>query len=226
MNISFDAPVPLQAEPLESSAETLIFSVQYESADHLQARVLYFPQTMLSWRFRIYGILFFGVITFMVAGDRLRGSAALLAMALFALAIPVMFILEWIPFIWLRWRLWFLSRFTLEWWIAQYHKSVHDVPQVATVVRKICGRDPDELLKQVEALGPHEFRFDDWGGYYITSTTRVGLAWAEYCRVLENERVFLLVYGRGWYWNIPKRALTFLGGPDVFRNFLQRRIKK
>jgi hypothetical protein len=53
---------------------------------------------------------------------------------------------------------------------------------------------------------PYELAFDDAGIHFKTPTIDSQLAWATYTRVLEDERVWLLVYGPRMYTVLPKRA--------------------
>jgi hypothetical protein len=53
-----------------------------------------------------------------------------------------------------------------------------------------------------------ETTFDDEGVRARTSTDELHRSWAAYTTLLESERLFLLVYGKGLYGTIPKRAFA------------------
>lgn len=50
--------------------------------------------------------------------------------------------------------------------------------------------------------------FDDSGIHFCTASIDSKLAWSQYTRILEDKRVWLLVYGPRMYTVLPKRAFT------------------
>jgi hypothetical protein len=73
---------------------------------------------------------------------------------------------------------------------------------------------------------PSEVTFDEAGVHARTRTYDVKRSWAAYSTVLESDRLFLLVYGKGVYATIPKRAFSSEPQIQAFREMLQRRIGK
>jgi hypothetical protein len=71
-----------------------------------------------------------------------------------------------------------------------------------------------------------EVTFDEAGVHARTSTYDAKRPWAAYSSVLESNRLFLLVYGKGLYATIPKRAFSDDKQIQVFRDMLQRKIGK
>ena len=70
---------------------------------------------------------------------------------------------------------------------------------------------------------PYELAFDDEGIRFRTPTIDSHLAWATYSRVLEDERVWLLVYGSRMYTVVPKRAFDD-EGRRTFRDLVSRHV--
>jgi hypothetical protein len=73
---------------------------------------------------------------------------------------------------------------------------------------------------------PLEVTFDQVGVRAKTSTYDMQRLWMAYSTVLESKRLFLLVYGKGVYATIPKRAFSGEAQISVFREMLKRRIGK
>jgi hypothetical protein len=69
-----------------------------------------------------------------------------------------------------------------------------------------------------------EVTFDEYGVHAKTSTYDMKRLWTAYSRVLESDRLFLLIYGKGVYATIPKRAFSDERQLLVFRELLNRRI--
>jgi hypothetical protein len=72
---------------------------------------------------------------------------------------------------------------------------------------------------------PYELGFDDEGIRFRTPTIDSRLAWATYTRVLEDDRVWLLVYGPRMYTVLPKRAFD-AGSLQAFRELVTRHVGK
>jgi len=70
---------------------------------------------------------------------------------------------------------------------------------------------------------PYELAFGESGIRFKTPTIDSTLAWATYYQVLEDERVFLLVYAPRMYTVVPKRAFT-VDQERTFRALLLRHI--
>ena len=71
--------------------------------------------------------------------------------------------------------------------------------------------------------GPYELVFSDEGIRFRSGTIDSKLAWSTYQRVLEDGRMWLLVYGPRMYTVLPKRAFT----PEseaAFRALLTRHL--
>jgi YcxB-like protein len=61
----------------------------------------------------------------------------------------------------------------------------------------------------------YDFSFDDDGIHFLTNSIDARIKWDQYTDVLENDRLWLLVYGHRLYSVIPKRA--FADSTDVIR---------
>lgn len=70
----------------------------------------------------------------------------------------------------------------------------------------------------------YEVEFSDSGIRFKTENIDSTIAWDHYSQLLENERVFLLVYGRHMYSVIPKRAFSSQGDMAEFREMVGRHI--
>jgi hypothetical protein len=68
--------------------------------------------------------------------------------------------------------------------------------------------------------------FDAEGVHSKTGTSDRKRLWTAYSRVLESERLFLLVYGKGLYGTIPKRAFLDESQVRTFREMLRLKIGK
>lgn len=71
----------------------------------------------------------------------------------------------------------------------------------------------------------YELTFEDAGIHFRTPTIDSKLAWATYDRVLENERVWLLVYGPRMYTVLPKRAFD-VEAARTFVTLVQKHIRE
>ncbi len=70
----------------------------------------------------------------------------------------------------------------------------------------------------------YEVEFSESGVRFRTDSIDSKIAWDHYSQLLENERVFLLVYGRHMYSVIPKRAFSSEGDMAGFREMVRRHI--
>jgi len=70
---------------------------------------------------------------------------------------------------------------------------------------------------------PYDLTFDDDGIRFRTPTIDSRLRWETYSRVLEDERVWLLVYGPRMYTVLPKRAFDE-AGQRTFRELVSRHV--
>ncbi len=70
----------------------------------------------------------------------------------------------------------------------------------------------------------YEIEFGDKGIHFKTPTIDSEIAWSHYSKVVETDRVFLLVYGRSMYSVIPKRAFSGTEEVDAFRSMVNHRI--
>jgi Ca2+/Na+ antiporter len=59
---------------------------------------------------------------------------------------------------------------------------------------------------------------------FHTSQVDSRLSWSLYTRVLENERFYVLVYGKGMISVIPKRAFITTNQEMMFRNLVRRKL--
>jgi hypothetical protein len=66
--------------------------------------------------------------------------------------------------------------------------------------------------------------FADEGIRFQTAQIDSRLGWGLYTRVLENERFYVLVYGKGMISVIPKRAFTGSDQETIFRTLLRRKL--
>jgi hypothetical protein len=73
---------------------------------------------------------------------------------------------------------------------------------------------------------PSEVTFDEAGVHAKTNTYDAKRLWTAYFSVLESKRLFLLVYGKGVYATIPKRAFSGEEQIRAFREMLERKIGK
>ncbi len=70
----------------------------------------------------------------------------------------------------------------------------------------------------------YEIRFSDEGIHFKTSTIDSRLAWSHYQRLMETDRVFLLIYGPSMYSIIPKRVFGGTEEMHGFRSLVERKI--
>lgn len=70
----------------------------------------------------------------------------------------------------------------------------------------------------------YRLEFDDTGLRFKTATVDSKLAWNHFNRVIESDKVFLLIYGKMMYSVIPKRAFASEAEIDDFRQLLNRNI--
>ncbi|HEX8774760.1 MAG TPA: YcxB family protein [Pyrinomonadaceae bacterium] len=66
--------------------------------------------------------------------------------------------------------------------------------------------------------------FTEEGIRFRTEQIDSRLNWSLYSRVIENDRFYVLVYGKGMMSVIPKRAFTAYDQEMVFRNMLRRKF--
>ena len=66
--------------------------------------------------------------------------------------------------------------------------------------------------------------FTDEGIHLTTEHVDSRLSWSLYSSVLENERFYVLVYGKGMISAIPKRAFTAAHQEEAFRQLLRRKL--
>jgi hypothetical protein len=66
--------------------------------------------------------------------------------------------------------------------------------------------------------------FDVDGIHFRTPTIDARLKWETYSEMLENEKVFLLIYGKRMYSVIPKRAFQDGAESDRFRALVEQRL--
>lgn len=66
--------------------------------------------------------------------------------------------------------------------------------------------------------------FSEQGLHFRTSTVDSRLAWSYYRRLLESDRVFLLVYGKGMYSTIPKSAFKDADEIGRFRRLVTEKL--
>jgi len=64
--------------------------------------------------------------------------------------------------------------------------------------------------------------FDDSGIHFTTPTIDSHIEWSHYNRVVESDRVFILIYGKPMYTTIPKSAFANADEIGEFRELLQR----
>jgi hypothetical protein len=70
----------------------------------------------------------------------------------------------------------------------------------------------------------YHMEFDDSGLHFKTSTIDSHIAWSFYNRVIERDRIYLLIWGRMAYTVIPKRAFRSLEEIEVFRQLISQHI--
>jgi hypothetical protein len=66
--------------------------------------------------------------------------------------------------------------------------------------------------------------FNEEGIHFKTSTIDTKLAWRHYNRLIEDDRLFLLVYARGMYTVIPKSAFPDRGEIEQFRELVGKKL--
>jgi hypothetical protein len=71
---------------------------------------------------------------------------------------------------------------------------------------------------------PYETLIDARGTHFSIGKNRVSRGWDKYQRLLESERVFVLVFGRWAYSVIPKRVLADPAQEAALRELLRRHI--
>jgi len=71
---------------------------------------------------------------------------------------------------------------------------------------------------------PYCIEFDDLGIHFTTPTIDSHIEWSFYSRVLESDRVFILIYGKPVFGVIPKSAFASVEEIDRFREMLGRHI--
>lgn len=66
--------------------------------------------------------------------------------------------------------------------------------------------------------------FDDAEVRFRTDTMDSRISWDHYSSLLENDRLCLLVYGRGMYTVVPKRAFRSTGDLESFRRLVTAKL--
>ena len=70
----------------------------------------------------------------------------------------------------------------------------------------------------------YEITFSENGLHYTTPTIDSNIAWSFYHSLLEDDELFLLVYGNWMYSVIPKRAFSDIAELNAFRELANARI--
>jgi hypothetical protein len=75
-------------------------------------------------------------------------------------------------------------------------------------------------------LETYRLTFSDSGIHFKTASIDSNIAWTHYNRVLEDERVMLLIYGPRMYTVIPKRVFADSAQLEAFRELVGRKIER
>ena len=78
--------------------------------------------------------------------------------------------------------------------------------------------------KNPKFLETYELTFDEERIHFITQSIDSDIEWTYYYQLLEDEQVFLLMYGQQQYSVFPKRAFADANEMDVFRELVHRKI--
>lgn len=70
----------------------------------------------------------------------------------------------------------------------------------------------------------YHLSIDEPGIHFRTSSIDSQLKWDHYSRLLENERLCLLIYGSRMYTVIPKRAFRSTADLEAFKSLVRRKI--
>ena len=70
----------------------------------------------------------------------------------------------------------------------------------------------------------NELTFSEQGIHFKTSSVDSRLDWSHYDGVLEDEQLFLLIYGQQMYSVIPKRCFGEPGDREVFKQLIEAKI--
>jgi hypothetical protein len=73
-------------------------------------------------------------------------------------------------------------------------------------------------------LESYHLSFSDSGIHFKTKSIDSNIAWTHYNRVLENDRVILLLYGGWMYTVIPKRVFKDVHELSAFRSLISQHI--
>src|SRR5207244_299090 len=73
-------------------------------------------------------------------------------------------------------------------------------------------------------LETYKLSFSDQGIRFKTNSIDASIAWTHYSRILEDEKVILLVYGSRMYTVVPKRAFSDSAQLPAFRNMIGQHI--
>jgi hypothetical protein len=90
---------------------------------------------------------------------------------------------------------------TLVWFPLAVLEWFHVLNVVPLATRFWFARDPKHRAA-------YHLEFDDEGIRFKTASIDSAIAWSHYTRVLEDSRLWLLVYGSRLYTVLPKRAFT------------------
>lgn len=207
--------------------DSINISFRYTHADYALARLLYFPQTTMSLQERVWSVTQAVLITGVFYGILLNlyRSELIWVSSLFIVIIAVLFgitYIEWLGFFFDRFMVWLCL--DVQVWLKKKAEEDEDISKVLSFLEKIPFlKKRTDCMKEVASV-QYDFRFDDWGGFYKTNTMNFGLAWVEYEQVLENEYVFILVYGKQRYWTIPKHVFPDEIIATSFRDLLKSKI--
>lgn len=87
--------------------------------------------------------------------------------------------------------------------------------------RKPQGR---AIFRSKIARGPSDVTFDENGMVAVSADARSEIKWSAFQRVIESDKVFLLVYSKYGYVTIPTRVFDSSAQVDEFRTLIESKI--
>jgi hypothetical protein len=214
--------------------DTIHLSFEYKRSDHFQADVLYFRQNVTSRGKKLKTAAVQSALWTLIwiAGPwrpPMHADVIYIGfLAIFAVIFLLLVIVEWARLALYSFRLWLSFRICkrcerlAEQLAEQFKIIIDEAPQLAKWMARLlyvrATIQPDPPIR-------YDFQFDDWGGRYQTSTAIGGLAWTQYKQLLENDQVFVVVYGKQKYWTIPKHVFADTESMMAFRKLLRCNIE-
>ena len=106
---------------------------------------------------------------------------------------------------------------TIAWFPAAFAEWFNLLSPRPLQVRVFFKRNP-------KFLETYRLSFSDAGLHFTTESFDSRIAWTHYTRVLENDRVILLIYGQRMYTVIPRRVFSDDSQYAVFMSLVRRHI--